>query len=82
MGLPASPVVADIVMETLLDNRMEKLRQPQRLLTKYVDDLFAIIKEDEIENSIAILNSFDKSIKIYDGTGIGGPTVIFGLNSA
>ncbi|XP_052856687.1 uncharacterized protein LOC128264978 [Drosophila gunungcola] len=64
MGSPASPVIADIVMETLLDNTLEKLRRPPRLLTKYVDDLFAIIQEDDIKTTLTMLNSFTNNINL------------------
>ncbi|XP_067619916.1 uncharacterized protein [Eurosta solidaginis] len=63
MGAPTSPIIADIVMEKLLDDTMLKLRHKPRILTKYVDDLFAIIKENEIQNTLDTLNTFDKNIK-------------------
>ncbi|XP_036317549.1 uncharacterized protein LOC118732526, partial [Rhagoletis pomonella] len=52
MGSPTSPVIADIVMEELLENTVKKLARPPRLLTKYVDDLFAIIREDEVQSTL------------------------------
>ncbi|XP_067634760.1 uncharacterized protein, partial [Eurosta solidaginis] len=64
MGSPTSPVIADIVMEKLLEKTMDKLEHKPRLLTKYyVDDLFAIVEENEVENVLNTLNSFDKNIK-------------------
>jgi hypothetical protein len=63
MGSPASPVIADIVMEELLKNTLEKLKTKPRLLTKYVDDLFAITKSNETENILLELNSYHKNIK-------------------
>ncbi|XP_017466333.1 PREDICTED: uncharacterized protein LOC108359145 [Rhagoletis zephyria] len=63
MGSPTSPVIADIVMEELLENTVKKLARPPRLLTKYVDDLFAIIREDEVQSTLDKLNSFNKNIK-------------------
>ncbi|XP_046869398.1 uncharacterized protein LOC124462049 [Drosophila willistoni] len=63
MGSPASPVIADIVMENLLDTTMDKLTRPPRLLTKYVDDIFSIIHQDDIDKTLDTLNSFDRNIK-------------------
>lgn len=63
MGSPASPVIADIVMEELLDASLDKMTYKPRILTKYVDDLFAIIKKDEIHNMLQILNSFNRQIQ-------------------
>ncbi|XP_067629484.1 uncharacterized protein [Eurosta solidaginis] len=57
MGSPTSPVIADIVMEKLLENTMKKLTRVPRLVTKYVDGLFAIINEDEVQNTLDALNS-------------------------
>ncbi|XP_075150376.1 uncharacterized protein LOC142224486 [Haematobia irritans] len=45
MGSPASPIVADILMEKLLDDSLKKLVHKPKVITKYVDDLFAIIKD-------------------------------------
>ncbi|XP_067616604.1 uncharacterized protein [Eurosta solidaginis] len=63
MGAPTSPIIADIIMEKLLDSSMEKLRYKPRILSKYVDDLFAIVRENEIQNTLDTLNNFDKNIK-------------------
>ncbi|XP_058981910.1 uncharacterized protein LOC131805779 [Musca domestica] len=63
MGSPASPIIADVVMEVLLDVSVEKMTTKPRLLSKYVDDIFCIIKKTEIENTLKILNTFDKNIQ-------------------
>ncbi|XP_070066125.1 uncharacterized protein [Drosophila virilis] len=63
MGSPASPVIADILMEELLDKITDKLKIKPRLLTKYVDDLFAITNKIDVENILKELNSFHKQIK-------------------
>lgn len=63
MGSPASPIIADLVMESLLDVCLNALPKKPKILTKYVDDLFAIIEEDSIQETLKILNSFNKSIK-------------------
>ncbi|XP_067614494.1 uncharacterized protein [Eurosta solidaginis] len=58
MGSPASPIVADIIMEEILETVTNA-----RLLSKYVDDVFAIVKEDELEQTLEVLNSFHRDIK-------------------
>ncbi|XP_067613386.1 uncharacterized protein [Eurosta solidaginis] len=63
MGSPASPVIADIVMEDLLQKFEEDSHHKPRLLTKYVDDLFAIVKTDAVEDMLNILNGYNRSIK-------------------
>ena len=63
MGSPASPVIADIVMEELLDKSINKLHDKTRCVTKYVDDLFAIIKRDAIDEIADVFNSFHCDIK-------------------
>lgn len=63
MGSPASPIIADIVMEELLDTCLEHLDTKPRLLTKYVDDIFAIVKTNVIDQTLEKLNSFHRNIK-------------------
>ncbi|XP_075163330.1 uncharacterized protein LOC142235965 [Haematobia irritans] len=63
MGSPASPIVADIMMEKLLDESLRKLTQKPKIITKYVDDLFAIIKETEIERTLTTLNNYHSNIR-------------------
>lgn len=63
MGSSASPVVADIVMEELLDNAINNCDIRPKILTKYVDDLFGIIKTSAIGNVLTNLNSFNQYIK-------------------
>ena len=57
MGSPASPVIADIVMENLLDECMDKLTIKPRFLTKYVDDLFGIIDKNYIDETLKAIPS-------------------------
>ena len=63
MGSPASPIVADIVMEELLSNCIKNCDNRPILLTKYVDDLFGIIKTSAINTFLTSLNSFHPQIK-------------------
>ena len=63
MGSPASPVIADIVMEELLDKSLQKLNSQPRCVTKYVDDLFAIVKTSTIDEIMDVFNSFHGDIR-------------------
>ncbi|GBP03619.1 hypothetical protein EVAR_91306_1 [Eumeta japonica] len=63
MGSPASPVVADIVMEELLDCCIEKLAIRPKIITKYVDDLFCVVSEGEVDNILDVFNSYHVDIK-------------------
>lgn len=63
MGSPASPVVADIIMEKLLNHAIDKMETKPKVITKYVDDVFAVIKKDLVDDFLKILNSFNKQIQ-------------------
>lgn len=63
MGSPASPVVADIVMEKLLDESIKDCDIRPKILTKYVDDLFGIIKNSAISTLMTKFNSFNSNIQ-------------------
>lgn len=63
MGSPASPIVADIVMEELLKKCYDNLSCKPRFLTKYVDDLFGIVKESAIQSTLEELNNFHHQIR-------------------
>ncbi|XP_075153518.1 uncharacterized protein LOC142227073 [Haematobia irritans] len=102
MGSPASPIIADIIMEELLDDVLEKITKPRiitnsrihkklsdvykrminyfvknsihkRLIAyqtfnkslgrKYVDDIFAIIKGSDFEETLKALNSYNRQIQ-------------------
>lgn len=71
MGSPASPVIADIVMEELLGKFEDSTQQPW-LLTKYVDDIFAIVKTDAIEDAVGTLNSYINAIKFTSEVEVDG----------
>ena len=63
MGNPLSPVVADFVMEMLLNRVVNKLGFPIPLLKKYVDDLILALPEDKISETLACFNSFHNNIQ-------------------
>ncbi|XP_075153507.1 uncharacterized protein LOC142227064 [Haematobia irritans] len=62
MGSPTSPIIADIIMEELLDDVLEKITKP-RIIIKYVDDIFAIIKRSDVEKTLKALNSYNRQIQ-------------------
>ncbi|XP_073820649.1 uncharacterized protein [Musca autumnalis] len=63
MGSPASPIVAHLVMEKLLDTCLEKLKTKPTIVTKYVDDLFVILETSAIHDTLTMFNSFSDNIK-------------------
>lgn len=63
MGSSASPIVADIVMEELLNVCIESCDIRPKILTKYVDDLFGICQISAVETILTKLNSFNPNIK-------------------
>lgn len=65
MGNPLSPTIADIVLDTLLDNVIEELKLANvniKFISKYVDDLFAVIKQDDEEIIMKTLNAYHNKI--------------------
>ncbi|XP_055853213.1 uncharacterized protein LOC129916968 [Episyrphus balteatus] len=63
MGSPASPILADIVMEALLDSVFDKIPNKPKLITKYVDDIFIILKSNHVSSTLIALNSFHPKIQ-------------------
>ncbi|XP_075151148.1 uncharacterized protein LOC142225260 [Haematobia irritans] len=49
-------------MEELLDVSLSKIPKP-RIITKYVDDIFAIVKKTDVESTLDALNSFHSQIQ-------------------
>lgn len=62
MGSSLSPILADFVVEDMLDLTFKKIEKPKFLL-KYVDDIMTVIEEDKAEDFLAELNSMDTHIK-------------------
>ena len=63
MGSPASPIVSDIFMEELLRACLEKLVEKPKIITKYVDDIFAVVKKSRLQETLQMLNSYHKDVK-------------------
>lgn len=66
MGNPLSPTIADIVLDSLLDDVIKELNQENiqiKFITKYVDDLFAIIDKSHEHVILKKLNTYHNKIK-------------------
>jgi hypothetical protein len=63
IGVPGSSVTVDLVMEDLLDGIMDELGYDPLICVKYVDDLLFIIPKEEVENTLTILNGYNRCLK-------------------
>lgn len=66
MGNPLSPTIADIVLDSLLDDVIKELNENNiqiKFLTKYVDDLFAVIDKSNEHIILKTLNTYHNKIK-------------------
>ncbi|XP_055538479.1 uncharacterized protein LOC129725997 [Wyeomyia smithii] len=63
MGNPFSPTAADLVMELLLEEVVERLNFPLPLLKKYVDDLILAVPADKVEEVLDVFNSYDSNLQ-------------------
>lgn len=64
MGLPLSPILADIVMEHILDKASSKVTGNIKELVKYVDDLFLIVPRQSIDHVVDVFNSVHPKIHL------------------
>lgn len=62
MGSPLAPILADIVMEQLLDKTIEP-HFNIKVTTKYVDDIFCIIPKDQQTHILEHLNKWHPQIQ-------------------
>ncbi|XP_067618087.1 uncharacterized protein [Eurosta solidaginis] len=66
MGNPLSPTIADIVLDKIIDDSITELRSKDihvKYITKYVDDMFAIVKINDVEEILKIFNGQHTKIK-------------------
>ena len=63
MGSPLGSLIANIFMSELETDIIPKLDDKMNMWTRYVDDTFAFIKENEEENVQGILNQYDPKIQ-------------------
>lgn len=62
MGSALSPILADFVVEDMLDLAFKKIDRPL-LLIKYVDDIMTVIEEKKADGMLTALNQMDQHIK-------------------
>lgn len=63
MGNPLSPIIANLVMEDLLDRCTEAVGFEIPILKKYVDDLFLAIPQDKVDEVKDIFNEQEASLQ-------------------
>ncbi|XP_065094258.1 uncharacterized protein LOC135714816 [Ochlerotatus camptorhynchus] len=63
MGNPLSPIVVDLIMESLLDTTMRKLNFKPPFIRKYVDDLITAIPLEKLQHILDVFNSYDVHIQ-------------------
>ncbi|CAD6207985.1 GSCOCG00010260001-RA-CDS, partial [Cotesia congregata] len=63
MGNPASPVIANIVMNYVIGQILMLLPFDVHFLKLYVDDTIAAIPEEEVNNILGLFNSLDNNIQ-------------------
>lgn len=63
MGLPISPILADIVMEYVLDKALDSLHYKVKVCKKYVDDLFLIVPRDMLNVTLEKFNAVHPNIQ-------------------
>ncbi|XP_062541027.1 uncharacterized protein LOC134209061 [Armigeres subalbatus] len=68
MGNPLSPTIADMVMETLLNNVMTKISFPVPVIRKYVDDLILALPTEKVLEVLDIFNKYNPNIQFTHET--------------
>ena len=63
MGFPLSPVLACMVMEVIEQNAIETFFKPPSIWVRYVDDVYSIVKTNQIALFHDHLNTISSSIK-------------------
>ena len=63
MGLPISPIVANLFMEDLEIKALATSPHPPSLWKRFVDDTFIILKKSHKNSLLKHLNSIDNNIK-------------------
>ena len=71
MGNPLSPIIADMVLEDLLDEAIEMVDLPILILKKYVDDLFLSLPRDQIEAVRNVFNGINQHLQFTSEVEVG-----------
>ncbi|XP_067645233.1 uncharacterized protein [Eurosta solidaginis] len=59
MGNPLSPTIADIVLDKIIDDSIAELKSSDiyiKYITKYVDDIFAVVKVKDVDEILRTFN--------------------------
>ena len=68
MGNPLGPVIANIFMVELENNKVPAMSHMLTTWYRYVDDTISFVKEDQINNVVTSLNNYHKDIKFTHET--------------
>lgn len=63
IGGCCSAIMADFVVTDILESVVEECGYDLTMLVKYVDDILMVVPQDEIENTLMLLNSKHKEIQ-------------------
>ncbi|XP_062713674.1 uncharacterized protein LOC134290533 [Aedes albopictus] len=63
MGNPLSPIIADLVMEDILDEAISKTSCVIPFIKKYVDDLFLVLPPDKVQDVVNTFNEVNQNIQ-------------------
>ncbi|XP_055605165.1 uncharacterized protein LOC129753371 [Uranotaenia lowii] len=63
MGSPISPILSELVLDTIITRALKKLPFPIPIIHKYVDDLFLVIPEDQCELVLEIFNQQEERLQ-------------------
>ena len=58
MGSPLSPIIADMVLNTLIGSVLQQLPFQVPYIRKYVDDLFLALPHDQIQTTLTAFNKY------------------------
>ena len=63
MGNPISPILADIVMEDLETDSINKLNFKPAFYFRYLDDIILCIPKNMIDHTVNTFNSYDENLQ-------------------
>ncbi|XP_058816722.1 uncharacterized protein LOC131680001 [Topomyia yanbarensis] len=63
MGSPLSPILADIIMENLLQTSIKRLPFTIPVIRKYVDDLFLALPKDKVQQTLDTFNAYNQHLQ-------------------
>ena len=72
MGLPVSPIIANLYMENFEWEALKSAKQPPRVWMRYVDDTFVVIKKDFAQEFTDHINSLNPNIKFTNDPEVDG----------